>query len=124
MTGQSISHRIVREFDGPHVCQRGISTVMLGVAIMAGQVGIDLAQHAMQWRWYQHLHGHILVADHTPVGHGGDTPEGNMAQVALCANFRMGACATQRCTSLCIERSGVEQHASFYHSESSHDEDG
>jgi hypothetical protein len=112
----------MREFDGAHVCQGGISTVMLRVAVMAGQVGIDLAQHAMQGRWHQHLHGHILVADHTPVGHGGDTPEGNVAQVALCADFRMGACATQRCTSLCIERSGVEQHATFKDSESGHNQ--
>jgi hypothetical protein len=124
MSIQGISHHIVREFDGAHVCQGGISTVMLGVTVMAGQVGIDLAQHAMQRRWHQHLHGYILVADHTPVGHGGDTPEGNVAQVALCADFRMGACTSQRGTSLCIKRSGVEQHASFYHSKSCHNEDG
>ena len=97
-------------------------TAMFGVAVVAGQVGIDQTQHAMQWGWDEHLDGHLLVTDHAPVSHGCGAPEGGVAQVALGTDIRMGTYTTQPCTCLCIERTWIEQNATFSESESSHNQ--
>ena len=91
---------------------------------MAGQVGIDQAQHAMQWGRDEHLDGHLLVTDHAPVSHGGRAPEGGVAQVALSTDIRMGTYPAQQRTGLCIERTWIEQNATFSESESCHNEGG
>jgi hypothetical protein len=62
---------------------------MIGVAVAASKVKIVLSQDAMQRGRVLPLGGHVGVTDHTPVGHGGGAPEGNVARAALTANFRM-----------------------------------
>lgn len=86
---------------------------MVGVADAAGQVGIILAQQAMQCGQVLPLIGHVGMTGYAPVSHGGGTPEGGVAQVTLAGNFCMGAYPTQPVTDSCIECTGVEHQAAL-----------
>ncbi len=121
---ERVPQRFVREVDIGHVCQWGIRPAVVWVAVAAGQAGIVLAQDAVQCGWVLPLGSHVGVADHTPVGHAGGTPEGGVTQAALSADFCMGTHAAQRCTDLGIECAGAEQHAARCEREPCDDEGG
>ena len=121
---QQKAKRIVREADITNVYQRRVWTAMVGVAVAAGHIGIVLAQDAVQRGRLLPLGGHIGMTDLTPVGHGGDAPEGDVTQAALAGDFRMGAHAAQCRAGQCVEGTGAEHHAARGESEPCHDEGG
>ena len=122
MDRQRIPHQVVGELRVHHDSQGSIRPAVLGMAFAAGQVGIGLAQHTVQWSGDQQLDSYISMTDNTPVGHAGCAPEGNMTQRALVGNFRMGADAAQRGAGLCIKSARAEKDAIIRDGKTGHDE--
>jgi hypothetical protein len=90
---------------------------MVGMAGAASPDRIDLAQDTVQCGWILQLGGQVGMTDHTPVTHSGNSPEGDMTQVAPAGNICMGFHGVQRCASLCIECARAEDHATRCESE-------